>query len=255
MEKTITVAPIETKFAEQAQDTAIALLKTSKALEIKTQIDYDSAAEGLKKIKGVAKDIEAKRKEITKPLDQAKKAVMDLFRNPLALLNEAEYIVKNGLLGYTEMQEKKRREQQEKLDRQARAEEDRKKKALEEQARKQEEKAAEARKNAQLAENEAEKKRLEEVAKKAEEEAEKRRDKKEEVKVEAPVLAPQAETPSGISYKIRWTAEVVDFKLLPNEYKLPNMPILNKMAQATKGKVPIPGVKFNSEKDVSSRSK
>ncbi len=255
MEKTITVAPIETKFAEQAQDTAIALLKTSKALEIKTQIDYDSAAEGLKKIKGVTKDIEAKRKEITKPLDQATKAVMDLFRNPLALLSEAEYIVKDGLLVYTETREKIRREQQEKLDRQARAEEDRKKKAFEKQARKQEEKAAEARRKAAEVEDVKEKARLEAEAKKADEEAERRRDKKEDVKVEAPVLAPQAETPSGISYKIRWTAEVVDFTKLPDEYKLPNMPILNKMAQATKGKVPIPGVKFNSEKDVSSRSK
>jgi len=225
----ITVEPIETKFADHAQDTAVALLETSKMLKINKQVDYDAAAEGLKNIKRISKEVEGERKKITEPLNKAKAAIMDLFRKPLVILGEAEEIVKKSMITYTDEQEKKRREQEEKLARQAKAEEDRKKKALEERAKKAE------------AEGKTEK-------------AEELRDKKEEVRVDAPVLAPRTETPKGVSYRDKWTAEVADFAKLPDDYKLPNMAMLNKMAQATKGKVPISGVTFKSEKILASRN-
>ncbi len=252
--KVIKVEPIETKSADHAVDTAIQCLEQANGLVIKSQPDYEMAGSWLKKIKGHAKAFDAERKKITVPLQTATKAVMDLFRPAAAKLGEAESIIKHTMVTYETEQERIRQEQQEKLRKQAAVEEARKKKALEEQARKQEEKAAEARRKAAEAEDVKEKARLEAEAQKAEEEAEKRREKKEEVKVEAPVLASRVEAPKGISYTIKWTAEVVDKSKLPIEYLEPNYSMLNKLAQATKGKIPVPGVKYNSEKIVASRA-
>ena len=158
------------------------------------------------------------------------------------------------MITYETEQEKIRKEQEEKLRKQAAAEEARKKKALEEQARKKEEEARKLREEAEKADTE-EKARLNSIAKKKEEEADARREKADATHVEAPVLAPRVEAPKGISYTMKWTAEVIDFKALPDEYKLPNDSMLNKLAQATKGKVPVAGVKFKSEKIVASRAK
>jgi len=251
--KTITVAPIQTAEATKAGEDAIALHSQAQAIVIVTQPDYEIDGTLLQKIKGRAKEIEVKRKEITKPLDVARKLVMELFRTPLIRLGEAELNIKQGLRNFDEKQEHIRKEQEEKLRKQAAAEEARKKKALEEQARKKEEEARKLREAAEKAGAE-EKARLEAEATKKEAEAEAKRDKKEEVHVEAPVLAPRVETPKGISYKDKWTAEVVDFTALPDEYKIANMSMLNKIAQATKGQVRILGVKFSSAKIVSSRS-
>ncbi len=228
--KVITVEPIQTTEAIRANEDAITLFNQAKEVAITTQPEYDIAGTLLQKIKGREKEIESKRKEITRPLDVAKKAVMDLFRAPLEKLGIAEGNIKPGMVTFDEKQEKIRREHQEKLDRQAKVEEDRKKKDLEKRAKKAEENGK---------------------AEKAEE----LREQKEATHIEAPLVAPRIEKPKGISYITRWSAEVIDKSKLPLEYLEPNYSMLNKLAQATKGKIPIAGVKFNSEKIVASRSK
>ncbi len=252
--KVITVEPIETKSADHATDTALQCLKQANSLIIKSQPDYEMAGSWLKKIKGHVKAFDVERKKITVPLQTATKAVMDLFRPAATKLSEAEAIIKRTMIAYETEQERIRKEQEEKLRKQAAAEEARKKKALEEQARKKEEEARFLREEAEKADAE-EKARLEAQAKKKEEEAEARREKAEATHVEAPVIASRVETPKGISYTIKWTAEVIDFAVLPDEYKLPNLSMLNKMVQATKGKILVAGVKYKSEKVLASRSK
>lgn len=250
---TITVAPIETKYAKKAQDTALDLLKTSQLSVIKNQDSYEAAGIVLKTIKTHIKEVTAEEKKITNPLNLAKKAIKDLFRTPLSKLAEAESIVKRNMIKYTNEQEQIRRDQEEKLRKQAAAEETRKKKALKEQARKQEEKAIELRRQAEDADA-VNKAALQAEAEAAEEKAEERRDKAEDVKVEAPVLAPRTEKLAGQSFRMVYTAHVFDFAILPDSYKIANMSTLNKVAQATKGTVPIPGVEFKSEKKIASRS-
>jgi len=251
--KVITVEPIQTADAVQANTDAVLFHNESKSLIIKMQPDYDMAGTLLQKIKGRAKTIEEKRKEITKPLDAAKKAVMDLFRGPLITLAAAESTVKRSMITFEIEQEKIRKDQEEKLQRQAKAEEDRKKKVLEEQARKKEEEARKLREGAEKA-NAEEKARLEAEAKKKEEQAEAKREKAEDVHVEAPILAPRVEKPKGISYKEQWRFRIVDKDKLPREYMVPNELMLRKLAVATKGKIPVAGVEFYSEKVTMSRS-
>lgn len=249
MEKVIEVKPIQTDIINKEVENSKDLHFDADQSVIKDQATYESAADILKRIKAKQKELDAMRKNITKPLDAAKKAVMDLFREPMVILDEAECIIKQASIDYTTEQDRIRQEQQDKLDRQARAAEEKKKKALEEQARKKEEEARLLREKAEKADAE-EKARLEAAAKKAEEKAAEKREKKEEVVVEAPVLAQRAETPKGISYKTVYYVEIEDFAKLPDDYKLPNVSMLNKFAQAGKGKVKIPGTVIKSRKSV-----
>lgn len=55
--------------------------------------------------------------------------------------------------------------------------------------------------------------------------------------------------------RIYWKAEVVDFALLSDEYKLPNMSLLSSFAKSTKGTKEILGVRIYSETGVTVRTK
>lgn len=75
--------------------------------------------------------------------------------------------------------------------------------------------------------------------------------------VQAPPPAPAViRTESGtVSGRDNWKARVLDFKLLPDEYKLPNEQMLNALARSTKGTRPIPGVEFYNDRTVTVRTK
>lgn len=96
--------------AQQVTATALATVAAEIAeLEhwtIESDDDNEFAAEMLRDVKARHKALEAKRKTITKPLAQAKKAVDDLFRKPRTLLESAEYILKGKIAGYLETQAK-----------------------------------------------------------------------------------------------------------------------------------------------------
>ena len=55
--------------------------------------------------------------------------------------------------------------------------------------------------------------------------------------------------------RANWKARVVDFALLPDDYKLPNESKLNSHARSTKGERPIPGVEFYDDHVVTVRTK
>ena len=228
MEKQIVVAPISTEVAVRAQQEAPAMLKQAEAIVIMTQEHYEGANNVLKVVKDKYRELDAKRKEITKPLDQAKKAVMDLFREPLEILNKAESILKQAMISYADEQDRLRREEQRKLELKAKAEEDRKRKDLEDRAKKWADKGK---------------------AEKADELL----DQAEDVHVDAQVVAPVTEQPKGVSFRESWSAKVVDEEKVPREYLSVNIQALNKVAQATKGAIKIPGVEFKMEKVLSSR--
>jgi len=246
----IEVKPISTKEVEIRSDEAQNSLVMVQAIKVKTQEDYKNTAGILSEIKGKANELEAERKKITIPIDAAKNAVQALFRKPKEILAEAERIVKGKLLGYEQEQEKIRIEAQRKLDEEAEKERQRKQKQedewrAKEQANRDEYEKLLAEGNAK----EAEKARL--AAEKAAEKAEERAEQKEDV--EAPVVAARIEKVKGLSTRKEWYAEVVDFTALPNEYKIANETMLNKMAKATKDAVKVPGVVFKSRDVMASR--
>ena len=60
---------------------------------------------------------------------------------------------------------------------------------------------------------------------------------------------------SGTSMREVWKAVVEDVSKVPREYMTVNQALLDKMAQATKGAVPIPGVRFEKSYINATRSK
>lgn len=86
---------------------ATAALALVNDFEVSDDATYGLAAEELQGIKTRAARLDDQRKTITKPMDDAKKAVMDLFRGPIELLAQAEGILKGKMLTYSQEQARK----------------------------------------------------------------------------------------------------------------------------------------------------
>lgn len=214
---------------EQKKTSDVPVLCEKAELIISNQSDYEAASTVLSEVKSRYKELDAQRKEITKPIDAAKKAVMDLFKTPLELLEKAESKIKGLMIGYANEQERKAREEQLRLQKIADAEAARQKKILDE-------KIARA-----------------EASGKTEKAEELQMQKETITPIVAPIIAPQIETPKGVSYREQWSAEIIDEKLIPREYLIVNLQALNKIAAATKGTISVPGVRFVSTKILASR--
>lgn len=226
---TIKIKSINTEDLEKETQVEDLVVRT-KDLVITNQEQLDAAALLLVDVKKRYKDYDALRKTITNPMDAAKKAVMDLFRNPLAKLEKAEETLKNAIMKYDDEQKEL-----------ARIEQARVQKLIDE-------------------ENAKQQKLIDQKIQRAE--AAGKHDKVEDLIVQkeniipiaAPVVAPKIEKPSSVSYKITYAAEIVDINLVPREYMIANLPALTKIGQATKGSISIPGVKFVEVKTLASRS-
>lgn len=106
-----TLTPEANQLVEQAE----ALCNDLANYEIKDSQDYLYASEDLKKVKAFADKLDTERKKATKPLDEAKKVIMDWFRKPLTYLTEVEANIKKGMITYQQAQEAIRKEQEAKL--------------------------------------------------------------------------------------------------------------------------------------------
>ena len=67
--------------------------------------------------------------------------------------------------------------------------------------------------------------------------------------IEKPELVPdRIRTVMGSSgQRDNWKWEVIDFKLVPDDYKIINAGVLTPMVKASKGRVPIPGIRIYNE--------
>jgi len=161
------------------KDQIEALSKEGKALVITDNDSYSFAGEFLKRIKQAQKQVDDTRKGMTRPLDEAKKKILDLFRPVETRILEAETSVKASLLQYQKVVDERIRVEQE------------------ERRKKEEAEMAEKLKDAEFFGDksvEIEPSKLEDMP----------------VNV-APVV-------SGISTKTIWTYEIQDEKLLPREF-------------------------------------
>jgi hypothetical protein len=200
------------------------------------RIDCDelrvAAADDLKRVKALAKEIDEQRKEITVPLDLAKKRVMDLFRKPTEFLERAETTIKRACLAWDGEQDRIRRAAEAEAARKA----DEERRRLQEEARRQE-----AAGNVETAHAIA-----------------------EAAQFVAPVpVAPAAPKIAGESTREVWRAEVEDIVALAKavadgrvspENLLPNMPVLNGQARSLKASLAIPGVKAVCERVLAARA-
>lgn len=223
-------------------DEAKQVLQVAEAYEIDSLVMYESAADELKSIKLKQKDLEAARKKITKPLDDAKKAVQKMFRKPSQFLIDAENVIKRAMLGYM-TEQRKIREEAERKAREAAADEH---KRLEEEAACYAEEAKKAVKSGNM--EEAARFQLEAEQVKAISEV-----------ITAPVINIQQHKVEGISTRVTYKARVIDFRAVLQgvlDEKIPqavvsiNESAINAQAMALKESMKYPGIEIYTEESL-----
>jgi hypothetical protein len=218
--------------------------KIAGRFEVGFTITDEATAQGvgadLKIIKGALIEIEAKRKEFTRPLDDLKKRFMNLFKPAEERLTNAENIAKGALLAFQQEQTRIAREAAEKarLEQEARLKAERARleaEALEAEMFGDEDKAAEI---------EAQQEQIQTV-----------------VAAPPPIAAPSKV--EGVHTLKVWKCEVADFIALVKHIAASdgqninlvtiNNSELTALARATKGTIAIPGLKFYEQEIIAVR--
>lgn len=219
---TLTIEPITTPAIKIADE-------KFEVMPVTCPAERDGALLVLKEIKRKTKDLSDQRLGITRPMDAAKTAVMDFFKRPLKLLEQAETGLKTAILNY------------DKAEARARAiEEARIKATLEAEAAKQRE--------ALKAEAAAALKQGDEVTARA-------AFQESKLVQPAPVvaIAKPIQHENGSSTRTRWLAEVVDVNQIPREYLVPDYKRLRELANVNKGQNAPAGVRFYAEETLAVR--
>jgi hypothetical protein len=118
--QSVAIARPEPELVDSA-DRYLASARASYAV-IKTADEYEAACLDLQAIKGAQKALEAKRTSAVNPLNGVVKTINDWFRKPAQALADAETVIKTGMIGYQNEQERIRREQEAKAAEQLRKE-------------------------------------------------------------------------------------------------------------------------------------
>jgi hypothetical protein len=215
------------------------------------------------------KSVEAQRTSITGPMNTALKAVNAHFKAPMEWLEQAESILKRGMLAFQQEEQRKQREEQARRDREAAAARARiEAEAAMERARSEKEAQA-LLDQAQEAEKAGDVEGAARLATEAESRQEQASMTVTELKgtkelVSAASVERTVPKVSGISTKKVWKVEVTD-KLAfvryiaehPEYLELvePNTPAINKLGLALKKACPLEGVRVFEEETLASRSK
>lgn len=207
--------------AKQQATQAVSLLELAEATEIVDQETFDYAGRQLQEIKRAEKDITAKRVAMTRPIDEAKKTIMDFFRGPLDALGKAESTLRRVRLAYTTEQERLR--------------------------------AAEEARLRELARKEAERLQARADAAEAKGKTEKAEDLRAQAySIPAPVVVAAQTKTEGIATRTTYSAEVTDKAALiaavaagqvPDVVLTVDMKVVNAQARALKDSLNYPGVK------------
>lgn len=224
---------------------------------VSTPVQYTDAGEQLKQIKTAMKRLDDLRKGMTRPLDAAKKAIMDFFRAPEEKLTRAEAGIKRAMIAYSDEQERIRREEQRKAEEAARKERERLEDIARETERKAREKAESERKAAEAATAAGRAAEAAKLMARAAATEERAAAKAEEVTqqaamVVAPVIHREAPKVSGISTREVWLFDVVDAAAVPREYLMVDESKIRKVVGALKGDTCIAGIRVYSDKRMAS---
>lgn len=191
----------------------------AQSLVIQTNEGYSQAADTLKAIKGLLRQIEDARVRVTRPLNEALRAVNAQAKEASAPLLTSESRIKRAMVTYSTEQERIRREEQRKAEEAARKEREK----LEAQARK--------------AEAAGRVERAMELEQRA-------------ATVVAPVIQREPPKVSGVAMRSIWRFEVVDPAAVPREYLVVDEKRIGAVVRAMKGDTQIPGVRVWEEKSL-----
>lgn len=290
MNATVIPSPeVESVNLAKASGLADTSLEVANSYQVDSPAMFNAAADELKAIKTRRSEIEELRLSLTRPLDEAKRRIMDLFRLPTERLDQAEAVLKRGMLSFQnaerEKQEQARREAEARA-RVEREEAERRQRAAEAEERRIREEAAakerQAREDAEAARRagdeaaaraaealaEQERHQAEIAANEAAEVAQAARDEIELAEVAPPSLPTVVvPTAAGISTRQTWKAEVTDLVALVKAaakahdagdptlmgYLLANETAIGQVARALKAQTRIPGVRVYAQDSMAVR--
>lgn len=275
--------------ASELNQVADIVFKAAHAIVINSPMMYQIAADELQSLQKKLDDLNDRRFSITRPMDAAKKSVMDLFRAPTERCEAGITYLKDAMLAYTKAEREKAAAAQKLADEQARQE----RLKLEQKAR--EDQAEVERKQREVAEAEAKERALEQAA--AEAAAAGNREAVEKANAEllatsqakaaaaaeqeqaiakvmvsqsvaavmtAPIVASAAPKIAGVSTSAPWTAEVVDLLALVRfvaanptyiNFLQANIVPIKQQAKALQANCKIDGVRVYQEDRLTSRRK
>lgn len=183
---------------------------------VATAEEFQGGAEHLRIIKSMQKELETQEKAITKPMNDAKAAVINFFRPFKTRLAIAESAVKRGLTSWKSEQDRIAREKQREVDELARKE----RVELEKQSREADEKGRPAR-AANLEDRAAEH--------------------------VAPIVESEAPKTEGVSFRKIWKFRITNESKIPREYLKVDTTKIGGVVRALKGDASIAGVEIYSE--------
>lgn len=231
----IEVAPVKKSIITQYESKAVDLTKDVSTLTITNQEGYNDACNRLSLIKGASKLLSEAKLTITRPMKQAAIAVEALFKSTEIRYENAERILKQKTGDYYNEQQWKQREEQARLDREAKEKEEKEKARLQKAS----DKAAAAGNTAK---------------------AEELKERAQEVRVEAPTVAPKVEQAAGVSMRKQWKAKIVDYTKIPtamlfisDKQKEAHQSYFDGYARDNKDSLPVAGVEFYTVDVVASR--
>lgn len=97
--------PTERQIVSQKEEQAKEILNGFKDFEIEDDEDYEVVAEGVKEIKKIAKEIDARRKKVTEPLNAALNEFRSWYKPAMTILENTEQFLKGKLAQYGRMKE------------------------------------------------------------------------------------------------------------------------------------------------------
>lgn len=217
----VALTPSAVTLASQAAD----IITKASEIKVTNAEQRNNILELAKKIKTVSKGLETERMSTTRPMDEAKTEIMNLYREPLDKLVRAEGIIKKAVLDFDRAERIKAEQEQARL-----------RAVAEEKARKERERL--------------EAQALKAIDKGKEEKAEQLMEQAESVQALAPVVQIPVNKVQGTSSRKIWKYRITDVNQIPREYMIPNEKMLGSLAKASHDAVKIPGVEFYSEESL-----
>ena len=194
---------------------------------IKNDDEMKGISNLLRSIKTRAKELNDKRLEITRPIDDSKARIMGLFRPIEDKLKKAEVIIKQGILSYEKKIAEENRRLQEEANRLAKEAEERRKAAIV--------------KDAETALEQGKPELAVAYIEKA------------EAVFVAPINVAKERRPEGISTVRVWKYEILDPLLIPREFLIVDETKLQKYATAMRETAKVEGVRFYEDTIISAK--
>jgi len=246
------------------------LAQEALTLVIATPADYTTAATRRKVLNAEVKQIEELRMSITRPLDEAKKNVMAMFKPAVDSRNEALKVFDNKITSYAAAQEAEAKRKRDDAEKALRDEQERQHRLAQEAQRREEQQRAEAeakRKAAADAKNaeerkklEAEAARLDKLAQQNAERAEQRQETAESIDPTAVNVATANLDVAGVKLPKPWKGRITNLNAvlrqvadgkLALKVEIPQKQI-DDLARALKDTLKIEGLEFYQDSRVSS---